>query len=415
LTIVIVTVADLPEGTGHTARLRTFANALADLGHCVMIWNEHGMSNIPGQRVSGTLGSVPFEYVLGTTDRRYGFGATLLKLRAVRTILRRLHSAHRNRGVHLILLNSLSFYDTVPITLWARRHNVPTIQCFEDERMEIVSRERMGIARRLFGINAWVADRWCSRFADAIIVISHYLKQKYDSLTGEPSKVHIVPTIIDCDEWRAPEEPKTECPHLLYTGSLTEHDEVENVIRALALLKRRGLKFSLLTLGAQPSNLRTTQLRVLIEKCDLTDRVEVRGYVPADDVKKEVACANILLALRRDSVWAQSGQSTKISEYLASGRIVITTPVGDNAKYLRDGETALFVASAERIDEIVRVIEVALRSSDLRRKIGAAGRCVAELNFDKRIAQTRLGEIIDDLFLKQTKQHSTFPDTKPAN
>src|SRR5215467_6199536 len=39
LNIVIVTVADLPEGTGHTARLRTLTDALTSLGHHVVILN----------------------------------------------------------------------------------------------------------------------------------------------------------------------------------------------------------------------------------------------------------------------------------------------------------------------------------------------------------------------------------------
>src|SRR5262249_18779956 len=325
----------------------------------------------------------------------YGFGATVLKIRAVHTILEKLRDAHQDHGVDLVLLNSLSFYDMVPITRWARRHGVGTVQCYEDERMEIVSREKLGLARRMFGLNAWVSDRWCSRLANAIIVISHYLKQKYDSLTGAPSKVYIVPTIIDCEDWRLPGETVSNSPRLLYTGSLTEHDEVEKVVEALGSLKHRGLNFSLLNLGADASNARTNALRNLIETFDLADRVELRGYVPVAIVKEELANANVLLALRRDTVWAQSGQSTKVSEYLASGRLVITTPVGDNSKYLRDGESALFVSSASNVEEIARVLELALRSPDLRRKIGAAGRHVAEMNFDKRVAQRRLTEIIE--------------------
>lgn len=398
LSIVIVTVADLPEGgAGHTSRLATLAGTLASLGHRVVIWNEHAMSKTSGQSVSGKLSGVPFEYVLGTIDRRYGFGATVLKIRAVRTILRKLRAAHQNRRVDLILLNSLSFYDIAPITRWARRHGVATIQCYEDERMELVSQEKLGVARRLFGLNAWLADRWCSRLADAVIVISHYLKQKYDSLTGEPSKVHIVPPIIDCEEWRTPDEVTSDCPRLIYTGSLTEHDEVEKIVEALGLLKQRGLNFSVLILGADVSNPRTKHLRNLIDTFNLADRVELRGFVPVAVVKKELSNANIMLALRRDSVWARSGQSTKLSEYLASGRLVVTTPINDNARYLRDGESALFVTSVESIDKIAHVLEIALRSPELRSKIGKAGRRVAEMNFDKRIAQQRVTEIINTL------------------
>jgi glycosyltransferase involved in cell wall biosynthesis len=395
LNIVFLTVADLPEGMGHTARLRTFVETLTDLDHRVTIWNEHAMSDTSGQTVRGTLGGAPFEYVLGTVERKYGFQAIPLKVRAVLIILRKLSRAHRDRRIDLIILNSLSFYDILPITNWARLHRILTIQCYEDDRMELVSKERLGLARRLFGVNAWLADRCCSTLADAIIVISHYLKAKYDSLTRDSSRVHVIPPIIDCEEWRIPNESVTDCPKLLYTGSLAEQDELEGVIEALDVLKRNGLRFSALILGAESSNPRTKQLRDLIESRDLGDRVELRGYVPVGVVKRELANSNILLALRRDTVWAQSGQSTKLSEYLASGRIVITTPVGDNERYLDDGKSALFVSCKLDRDEIVSVMERAMVQPELRAKIGAAGRHVAEMNFDKEIVRSRLNEILN--------------------
>jgi glycosyltransferase involved in cell wall biosynthesis len=397
LNIVLITVADLPEGTGHTSRLRTLVETLTELGHRVTILNEHAMSGNPGQCVRGTLGGAEFEYVLGTIERTYGFRATFLKLKAVLALLHKLSRAHRDRRIDLIILNSLSFYDILPMTVWARLHHVLTIQCYEDERLEIVSRERLGLARRLFGLNAWLADRWCSRLADAIIVISTYLKKKYDSLTGEPAKVHVLTTIIDCQEWRTPDEPLASCPRLLYTGSLTEHDEIENVVEALALLKQRGLKFSLLILGPDVAKPRAKQLQIQIERRDLADCVEIRSYVPMDIVKKELCNSNILLALRRDTVWARSGQSTKLSEYLASGRLVITTAVGDNDKYLRDGQSALFVSCKLDSDEIADTLQRALLFPEYRKKLGAAGRRVAEMNFDKRVAACRVNEIIGQL------------------
>ncbi|HZL12830.1 MAG TPA: hypothetical protein VFC85_01685, partial [Verrucomicrobiae bacterium] len=91
--IIVVTVADLPEGGGRTSRLRTLVSTLASLGHQVEIWNEHSLSAAaPPENVSvsGELSGVPFHYVLGTTDRGCGFGATRMKFRAVRTIAAKL-------------------------------------------------------------------------------------------------------------------------------------------------------------------------------------------------------------------------------------------------------------------------------------------------------------------------------------
>src|SRR5689334_21860463 len=96
LSISIVTVADLPEGSGRTGRLRTLVGALVGLGHRVVIWNQHGLGLAGVQQVSGELGGARFEYVLGATKRKHGFRAAALKINAVRRILSRVReAAHR--------------------------------------------------------------------------------------------------------------------------------------------------------------------------------------------------------------------------------------------------------------------------------------------------------------------------------
>ncbi len=74
LNIVFITKADLPEGQGHTARLRTFVRTLTLLGHRVSIWNEHSLGVVPSseQMVEGQLDGANYRYVLGTLDRGHG-------------------------------------------------------------------------------------------------------------------------------------------------------------------------------------------------------------------------------------------------------------------------------------------------------------------------------------------------------
>lgn len=155
LHIVLISVADLPEGGGRTSRLKTLAGALA-ANDQVFVLIEHALSGSKGQIPDGMFGrsKIPFRYVLGRTERRFGFAAAGMKIAAVIALVRWLSTAKLRGEVDMILLNNLALYDLLPLTLWARRHRIPTIQCYEDERLEVVSTRSLGSARRLFALNS---------------------------------------------------------------------------------------------------------------------------------------------------------------------------------------------------------------------------------------------------------------------
>src|SRR5215469_14971147 len=101
-----VTVADLPEGCGRTARLRTLVGALAGMGHHVQIWNQHGLEGSGAEQPAGQLSGAHFEYVLGTTARQRGFRAISLKFRAVRSILDRVRRAAEAHQLDWLFFNN---------------------------------------------------------------------------------------------------------------------------------------------------------------------------------------------------------------------------------------------------------------------------------------------------------------------
>src|SRR6185369_10905232 len=315
LSIGIVTVADLPEGCGRTARLRTLAGALVGMGHRVRIWNQHGLEASGAEQVSGEMAGARYEYVLGTTARQRGFRVARHKIKAVKIIFDKVRAAALTGELDVLIFNNLAFYDTFPITRLAMRLGIPTVQCYEDERYEIIAWKQLGWARRMFGWNSWAADRWCSPLATQIWVISSYLRAKYERLARHADRVRVVPTIINCKAWSMPPEPNHEVPLILYSGGFGEQDDMEKLFRALSYLKQQKIRFKMRFLGARPDLPRVQQSRCLASALGLEDSSEYLGFCLADVVKREVGNANILVNLRTNSLWGQSGLSTKLSEY----------------------------------------------------------------------------------------------------
>jgi glycosyltransferase involved in cell wall biosynthesis len=394
LDIAFVTMADLPEGGGNTARLKMLATAVAACGHRVSLLNEHRLGIAPPEllKASGYLGPIEYHYVRRSIERQFGWKSVPGKLAAVLSLARTIVQRHRTRQIDVLWFNSLSFYDTWPLTKIAQHLGIPTIQSYEDERKELLTRER-SLRSTALALNARMADRFCPRLASAIIVISEYLKKKYSDCAGK-SRIYMIPTIVDCHYWSVGQEPKTNPPKLLYAGCFGEQDEIEHLLDALLLLKQRGRSFRAAFLGSNRDLNRVREVRSGIEARGLKGVIEMKGFQPLDQVRRHIAESNILLNVRRDGIWSRSGLSTKLSEYLASGRVVVCTALGDVPRYLEHGRSAVLVPPTTTTSEIADAIDQALASPELRRRIGEAGRDVARRYFDIAAVSNKLDLIL---------------------
>jgi glycosyltransferase involved in cell wall biosynthesis len=395
LNVVFVTLADLPEGGGSTSRLKMLAKATSECGHKVTLLNEHASGCAPTQvlKAAGNIGKVEYKYMLGSVNRKFGLQSIGFKLRVVSALAKEIRTRHAAKKIDLLWFNHLSFYDTYPLTRLSQSLGIPTIQSYEDERFQKAFKMRSP-SSIIFSVNAYLADCYCPRRADAVIVISRYLEQKYAARVRDRSKLHIVPTIVDCDYWDVGPEPASAVPVLLYAGTFSEQDEIENVLVALTLLRSRGRSFRLIALGANRDPRHAGKLSSKIRDLHLGDVLELRGFVGLDEVKREVASSNILLNVRRDSLWSRSGLSTKMSEYLATGRAVVCTDLGDVSMYVKHGQSAMLVPPTTTAEEIAAAIDLLLVSPELRQKIGRAGKEVAAKYFGLRAACDKIEKII---------------------
>jgi glycosyltransferase involved in cell wall biosynthesis len=89
--------------------------------------------------------------------------------------------------------------------------------------------------------------------------------------------------------------------------------------------------------------------------------------------------------------------STKLSEYLASGRLVISSGVGDVPRYVTNGESALLVEPTFTTEEVAAALSRAIRDPALRRRIGQGGSEVARTHFDVPVISHRLGDLLAGL------------------
>ena len=84
-----------------------------------------------------------------------------------------------------------------------------------------------------------------------------------------------------------------------------------------------------------------------------------------------------------------------MGEYLATGNPVCVTKVGEIPDYLEDNVSA-FMATPGDVDSFADAMDRALSNPDNAKKVGLAGREVAEREFNSEIQAKRLYEFLQE-------------------
>lgn len=185
-----------------------------------------------------------------------------------------------------------------------------------------------------------------------------------------PERIEVIPNGIDPERYR-PDPGVSEYPRptVLYLGRLKRYKRVDLVLRAMALLRDRGVDCRLLVAG-QGDHRQT--LEALRTRLELEDRVDFLGYV-SEERKIEL--------LRRS--WVHALTSTKegwgISnlEAAACATPTVASDTPGLRDSVRDGETGYLVPHGD-VDALADRLGHVLRNEDARKELGRGARRFAE-------------------------------------
>jgi len=161
----------------------------------------------------------------------------------------------------------------------------------------------------------------------------------------------------------------------VFVGNLG-HRDVEYLLEIADSVITRVPSFNL-TIYGDALESRHQALQATIARQGLSSVITLRPAVAPVDLPGVLKGADVLLLPRAAGEFSEAGFPNKLGEYLASGRPVVVTAVGDIPRYLTDGVSAALVVPDDIQSFADAVVEV-LVDQDLGDRLGAAGREVAE-------------------------------------
>lgn len=181
----------------------------------------------------------------------------------------------------------------------------------------------------------------------------------------------VVPNGVDLDLFAAFSEPADPPgPFTVgFVGSLKPWHGIETLFEAFGILARDGDPARLLVVGDGP--LRRWMQRFAAER-GFADSVELAGaiekqYIPAALARMHVAVAPY--PALEDFYFSP----LKVFEYMAAGRAIVASAIGQVQEILRDGETALLAAPGDA-RELAAKLRLLRSEPILRQRLGHAAR-----------------------------------------
>ena len=216
-------------------------------------------------------------------------------------------------------------------------------------------------------------------YVDNVIVVCEfnrsYIEDRYPDIRDRiRAKFHVHHPGLDLSSTPYLENGRPS-GRLLAVGSLEKVKGFDDLLRAVALLRQRGLPVDIDLIGDGPQ---WKALRRLASELGIEPAVRFRGWLASDEVQKAMSAATLLV---HPSIGLGDAVPTVIKEAMAVGTPVVASAVAGIPELLNEGRCGVLVSprSPERLADAVGQL---LGDEARRKQFARAGRVFAEKTFD---------------------------------
>lgn len=227
---------------------------------------------------------------------------------------------------------------------------------------------------------------------DLFVAVSERFRGRLVEIGCDPSRVVVHPTGVDLELFQRHERGRAGgVLRLLSVGRLVPKKGIEDAIAAVASWVRESPGLEYRIAGDGPLR---DPLERQVAALGAAGRIRFLGWVPHDRMPALMAETDVFL---QPSVTAPNGDEEGIpvvlKEAMAAGLPVVATRHSGIPEIVGHGESGLLVPE-HAATEIVRALERLVDEPGLAQRLSRNARLVAERNFDQRVLDARLEEML---------------------
>jgi glycosyltransferase involved in cell wall biosynthesis len=255
---------------------------------------------------------------------------------------------------------------------------------------------------RFYHHGAWKKMQGAAKFyieshlCDGILCISRYLVDFHRKHGISQKKLFLVPSTVDpCRFIRTGGKP-IPGEYIGYFGSLTfKRDNVDLLINAFARFSNGHPQIQLV-LGGFCSQYERTQIVKLIDQLNITAKVKIVDFLTREEILRYITHADLLVMTRSQDFESDASYPSKLTEFLATGKPVVTVNVGEISDFLKDNENA-FLVQPGNVQALADKLEFVFNNYELALQVAQRGQELTHTTFNYYYQSKRIIDFISAL------------------
>jgi glycosyltransferase involved in cell wall biosynthesis len=178
---------------------------------------------------------------------------------------------------------------------------------------------------------------------------------------------------------------EAEIPYIFHSGTLFEQkDGILGMLEAFGKATQKLDKnIHFISTGTPNKSPHYHDIERIIKDYQIEDKVTFTGYLSNEELKDYLSKASLVIINKYPNQQNTYCFSTKLGEYLAAGKPVIITKVGEAMNWLKDGENA-YIIEPNDTELLAQTIVNAINNPENRNKIALNGQKICKECFDYR-------------------------------
>jgi glycosyltransferase involved in cell wall biosynthesis len=261
----------------------------------------------------------------------------------------------------LIFPTILSFLEW-PFYTYAKRLGYRIV--FDQVETSFLLLEKSSFQHKIFLYVSEMISHYAYRHSAAFVISKSLWKENNDKYPQR--KLCLLPNstpILNSNRKKTFNTPL----QLLYSGTFAPKDGVDYLIDGVIEANKNGFFCHLILVGKG-----TPSFMTVLEKIKGKGFIDYRGFVSDAELIDIMVNSDILCMTRTNSTFANYGFPFKLSEYLATGNVVLATNVGDVADYIQDGKSAIIIPP-ENTHAITEAIKYVIENPETSLEIAHGG------------------------------------------
>ena len=219
---------------------------------------------------------------------------------------------------------------------------------------------------------------------DGIIAISDALVDVAKNYCSPQCVIQKIPILVDFEKYNYPDESSSNLvPYIFHSGTLYEQkDGILGMIEAFGrAVKELDFPVKFISTGYKEKSPHIYEINSIIKKYNIEDYVVFTGYISEEKLKMYLKGASMCIINKYPNQQNRYCFSTKLGEYMAAGKPIIITRVGEAVNWLENYKDALIIEPQD-IQALTNAIVKLFCDKDLRNAIGNEARETCHHAFD---------------------------------